>query len=107
MSLGFPLEFFVHEALAVVIYLVLTAACVRHWHRGTWAKVGAITGSLAVLMRGWPFSAWVLQANGHGFLQDQLFLVQDVFLWRWLDLAVLTGITAAMLLGRQDANPTR
>jgi hypothetical protein len=107
MTLGLPVEFFIHEALAVAIYAALTAACARHWHEGTWAKVGAIAAALAVLMHGWSLSAWIARSNGHYFLQDQLGLAQNVFLWRWLDLVVLTGISAAILLGRRDANSTR
>lgn len=102
MSLGLPLEFFLHELAVVAIYAALTIGGARLWTRGAWAKVSAVAGAVAVLLHGWYLLAWFARANGVDYLQDQLIIAQGVFLWRWLDVAVIAAVANAVVLGRNS-----
>lgn len=101
MNLGLPLDFFIREVLIVVTYAVLTALCARYWDRGNWAKVGAIAAALGCVLRAWNLAAFVLLMNGHRHLMDVYEGLGTGVIW--VDLGVLIGLAAAVLLGRRQS----
>lgn len=100
MDLGLPLDFFIREVLIVATYAVLTASCARYWDRGTWAKVGAIAAALGCVLTAWNLTAFVLLMNGYRGLMDSYERLGTGVIW--VDLGVLIGLAAAVLLGRRQ-----
>ena len=101
MVLGMPLEYFAREVLRVVAYAALAIVCAERWRAGAWARVGALTGVLGAVLAAYQLLSWLLYANDQPLLMD---LRADVGLDRvlyWLDLVVLAGLAAAVVLGRE------
>lgn len=103
MVLGMPVEYFVHEVVRVLVYAALAIVCAERWRDGAWARTGAVAGAVGALLAAYHLASWLLYANGHTALMDlREALLLDRFL-TWVDLVVLGGLCAAVVLGRTRA----
>ncbi len=100
MVLGMPVEYFVHEVARVLVYAALAIVCAERWRDGAWARTGAVAGAMGALLAAYYLAGWLAFVNGHTALMD---LREDLSLDRfltWVDLVVLAGLCAAVVLGR-------
>ena len=104
MVLGMPVEYFVHEVARVLLYAALAIVCAEHWRDGAWARAGAVAGAVGAVLATYYLASWLAYVNGHTALMD---LREALLLDRaltWVDLAVLAGLCAAVVLGRTRAS---
>ena len=95
-----PVEYFVHEVARVLVYAALAIVCAERWRDGAWARTGAVAGALGALLAAYYLASWLAYVNGHTALMD---LREDLSLDRiltWIDIVVLAGLCAAVVLGR-------